>query len=78
MKKIDFLFPNKPPYGELVEIRPGIFWFPIELPMMGPDFVNCYILEDGNEIVIFDTGVNLGDTKNYWARVLDRYFPKKK
>ena len=50
MKKIDFLFPNKPSYGDLLELRPGIFWFPVELPMMGPEFVNCYILEDGEEI----------------------------
>ncbi len=78
MKKIDFLFPNKPAYGDLVEIRPGIFWFPVELPMMGPDFVNCYILEDGEEIVIFDTGVNLGNTKDIWVDVLQRYFPQKK
>ena len=78
MKKIEFLFPTKPSYGEVVEIRPGIFWFPIELPMMGPDFVNCYILEDVDEIVIFDSGVNLGNSKELWVNVLNNNFPKKK
>jgi len=77
MKKIEFLFSEKPAVGELVEIKPGVFWFPIELPMMGPDFVNCYIFEDYDEIVIFDTGVNLGNTKEVWDSVLKRYFSKK-
>ncbi len=77
MKNLELLFSDKPAAGKLAEIREGIFWFPIELPMMGPDFVNCYILEDEDGIVIFDTGVNLGDTKELWSLVLKQYFPRK-
>jgi glyoxylase-like metal-dependent hydrolase (beta-lactamase superfamily II) len=78
MKKIELLFDEKPKFGDICEIKPGIYWFPVDLPMMGPDYVNCYILQDYEDVVIFDSGANLGDTKAIWESVLKRHFPNKK
>ncbi len=78
MKKIEFVFQESPEAGKLYEITEGIFWFPMPLPMMGPDYVNCYILDDGQEIALVDTGANIGDCKDIWENILHKNFPNKK
>ena len=78
MKKIEFVFHETPEAGIIYEIKEGVFWFPMPLPMMGPDYVNCYILEDGQEIALIDTGANIGDSKKIWENILSKNFPKKK
>ena len=37
MKKIEFVFQESPEAGELYRITEGVYWFPMPLPMMGPD-----------------------------------------
>jgi glyoxylase-like metal-dependent hydrolase (beta-lactamase superfamily II) len=78
MKKIEFVFQEAPEIGKVHEIKPGVFWFPMPLPMMGPEYVNCYILDDGNDIVLVDTGANFGDCKYLWESVLSKHFFGKK
>ncbi|MDC3093078.1 MBL fold metallo-hydrolase [Paracoccaceae bacterium] len=78
MKNIEFVFQESPEAGKLYEIIEGVYWFPMPLPMMGPDYVNCYILDDGQEIALVDTGANIGDCKNIWETTLKKHFPKKK
>ncbi len=78
MKKIEFVFRESPEAGKLYNITEGVYWFPMPLPMMGPDFVNCYILDDGQEIALVDTGANLGDCKDIWESILQKNFSKKK
>ena len=67
MKNIEFVFQENPEAGKLYEITEGVYWFPMPLPMMGPDYVNCYILDDGQEIALVDTGANIGDCKKIWG-----------
>ena len=78
MKKIEFFFQESPEAGKIYEITEGVFWFPMPLPMMGPEYVNCYILDDGQEIALVDTGANIGDCKNIWENILHKNFPEKK
>ncbi len=78
MKKIEFVFQESPEVGKLYEITEGVFWFPMPLPMMGPDYVNCYIFDDGQEIALVDTGANIGDCKNIWENTLNKNFSNKK
>ena len=77
MKNIEFVFQESPEAGKLYEIAEGVYWFPMPLPMMGPDYVNCYILDDGQEIALVDTGANIGDCKNIWENTLNKNFPNK-
>ena len=76
MKNIEFVFQESPEAGKLYEITEGVYWFPMPLPMMGPDYVNCYILDDGQEIALIDTGANIGDSKHIWENTLKKNFPK--
>ena len=78
MKNIEFVFQESPEAGKPYEITEGVYWFPMPLPMMGPDYVNCYILDDGQDIALVDTGANIGDCKNIWENTLKKNFPKKK
>ena len=78
MKKIEFVFQENPETGKLYQITEGVFWFPMPLPMMGPDYVNCYILEDGQDIALVDTGANMGDCKQIWENILHENFPKRR
>ena len=77
MKNIKFVFQESPEAGKLYKITEGVYWFPMPLPMMGPDYVNCYILDDGQEIALVDTGANIGDCKKIWENTLKKNFPKK-
>ncbi len=78
MKKIEFVFQENLETGKLYQITEGVFWFPMPLPMMGPDYVNCYILEDGQDIALVDTGANMGDCKEIWENILHANFPKRR
>ena len=78
MKKIEFVFQENPETGKLYQITEGVFWFPMPLPMMGPAYVNCYILEDGQDIALVDTGANMGDCKEIWENILHENFPKRR
>ena len=47
--------------------------------MMGPDYVNCYILEDGQDIALIDTVANMGGCKGNMGKYpLCKTFPNKK
>ena len=46
--------------------------------MMGPEYVNCYILYDGQAIALVDTGANIGDCKNIWENILHKNFLRKR
>ena len=77
MKNIEFVFQESPEAGKLYEITEGVYWFPMPLPMMGPDYVNCYILDNGQEIALVDTGANIGDCRIY-GKILLKKISKKK
>jgi glyoxylase-like metal-dependent hydrolase (beta-lactamase superfamily II) len=54
--------------GELHELRPGVYWLRMPLPM-SLNHINLYILDDGDGIAIVDTGLATDDTKTHWEQL---------
>lgn len=59
-------------FGELVEVADGIYWFRSPLPI-SLDHINLWLLEDGDEWVIVDTGINSPDARRQWESVFDGF-----
>ena len=64
-------FLQPPPYDELTEVEPGIWWLRLRLPF-ALDHVNVWLLEDGDGWTLIDTGVSDTATRAVWERVLTR------
>jgi glyoxylase-like metal-dependent hydrolase (beta-lactamase superfamily II) len=54
--------------GELHEIRPGVYWLRMPLPM-SLDHINLYILDDGDGVALIDTGLATDESKAHWEQL---------
>jgi glyoxylase-like metal-dependent hydrolase (beta-lactamase superfamily II) len=59
-----------PEAGQLHEIADGVHWFRMPLPM-SLDHINLYVLDDGDDIAIVDTGINSDVCRKQWEQILD-------
>ena len=69
-KKIDpnrYEFDTRPDAGETMEVSPGVHWLRMPLPFV-LGHINLWLLEDGDSWAIIDTGVNIEESENVWAR----------
>lgn len=64
-----FPFAEPPPFGEPVQVAPGILWLRLPLPY-ALDHVNLYLLEDGDGWALFDTGLGDEHSRILWDSVL--------
>lgn len=55
--------------GEIQEIAPGVYWLRMPLPFPALDHINLWILDDGDEFAIVDTGYGDDQTKELWNRI---------
>ena len=65
---LNYLFDDVPGPGELREIRPGVQWLRMPLPM-ALDHINLYLLEDHDGWWIIDTGIAVGATESLWEQI---------
>ncbi len=65
-----FPWEDAPDEGEATEIRDGVFWFRLPLPMK-LDHVNCYAFADDDGWTIIDTGFDSRRTRAVWQKLLE-------
>ena len=58
-----------PDQGEAIEVRPGILWMRLPLPLR-LDHVNTYALDDGDSWTLIDTGFDTKKTRDVWHELL--------
>ena len=64
-------WPDPPAPGDAVEIRPGLLWMRIPLPI-ALDHINVYALDDGAAgWTVLDTGFDTPDSRDLWQRLID-------
>lgn len=63
--KPDYPFEGMPELGQTFEVAPGIHWLRMPLPFK-LDHINLWLLEDGDEWVIVDTGICRDEVKRAW------------
>jgi len=62
-------FDGHPELGESMEILPGIRWLRMPLPFM-LGHINLWLLRDGDQWAIVDTGLHTPTTRDHWSSVL--------
>jgi glyoxylase-like metal-dependent hydrolase (beta-lactamase superfamily II) len=63
---LDFPFGDKTPApAETIEVAPGVHWLRMPLPA-ALDHINLWLLEDGDDWVIVDTGFANDETRALW------------
>jgi glyoxylase-like metal-dependent hydrolase (beta-lactamase superfamily II) len=67
---LQFPYPAPPKMGEVIEVRPGIFWARLALPFR-LDHVNIYFIEDGDGLALIDTGIDNAASRAAWGALLD-------
>ncbi len=68
---LDYPFDTLPPGGETREVAPGVHWIRMPLPF-ALDHINLWLIEDGEGVVIVDTGYGLEATQDAWNTILTR------
>jgi len=63
-----FPYPSSPPFGEVIEIRPGVLWLRLPLPFL-LDHVNIYLIRDRDGWVIVDTGISTPQARQAWEEL---------
>ncbi len=66
---LEFPYAAPPKTGEVVEVRPGVFWARLALPFR-LDHVNIYLVEDGAGLALIDTGIDNAASRAAWDALL--------
>lgn len=66
--KPEYPFDGVPELGNTMEVAPGIHWLRMPLPFK-LDHINLWLLEDGDEWVIVDTGICRDEVKDAWKNL---------
>ena len=69
LQTLKFPFPAPPKTGEVIEVRPGIFWARLALPFR-LDHVNIYFIEDGDGLALIDTGIDNAASRAAWEALI--------
>ncbi len=67
-RNLEYPFETRPATGETIEIRPGVHWIRMRLPMQ-LNHINLWLLEDGDGWTIVDTGIRNDETTQAWEQL---------
>lgn len=67
--ELTYPFPELPAAGTAIRIAPGVHWIRMPLPF-ALDHINLWLLEDGDDVVIVDTGYAAEATREAWQTIL--------
>jgi len=59
-----------PPPGVAREVAPGVHWIRMPLPFV-LQWINLWLIEDGDGWTIVDTGMALEDSRNHWRAIFE-------
>jgi glyoxylase-like metal-dependent hydrolase (beta-lactamase superfamily II) len=68
--ELDYVFGDKRPEGaETMEVAPGVYWIRMSIPIPGLDFINLWLLKDGDGWTIVDTGLKSKRINAWWEEI---------
>ena len=68
--EITYPLETRPGDGEILEIRDGLYWVRMPIPIPGLNYINLYLIEDTDGWTLVDTGIDSGPARAVWARLL--------
>ena len=69
-KTLEFPYAEPPKTGEVIEVRPGIFWARLALPFR-LNHVNIYLVEEAAVLALIDTGIDNHASRAAWEALLE-------
>lgn len=69
-EQLDYPFDERPEPGEALLVAPGVRWVRMPLPF-ALDHINLWMIDDGENVAIVDTGFGTDETQAHWTRILD-------
>ncbi|WP_341703730.1 MBL fold metallo-hydrolase [Ferrovibrio sp.] len=64
---------GRPGDAEVMEMRPGVLWLRMPVPIPGLDYINLWLLEDGAGWTLVDTGFRSSKLQAIWEQVFARH-----
>jgi glyoxylase-like metal-dependent hydrolase (beta-lactamase superfamily II) len=65
---LKFTVQRPPPYGELTDVLPGLFWVRLPVPLT-LNHVNCWLLDNGSGWTLVDCGMNTDEIFEIWDKL---------
>lgn len=62
--------PGRPEQGEVMEVAPGVLWVRMAIPIPGLDYINLWLLEDGEGWTLVDTGLGTKAIRETWEGII--------
>lgn len=62
-------FPERPAAGAMLEVAPGVHWVRMPIPIPGLEFINLWVLEDGDGWTIIDSGLRSKTIQGHWEEI---------
>ncbi len=63
----------RPGDAEVFELRPGVLWLRMPIPIPGLDYINLWLIRDGAGWTVVDTGVRSSKLQALWEQVFERH-----
>ena len=76
-KKLEYPFSNRPKDGELLNVKGGIHWLRMPLPI-ALNHINLWLIEGNNGFTIIDSGMSTDEAKGIWRNIFNEFVSPKK
>jgi len=74
--ELDYPWPDAPAPGEVIQVRPRVYWIRMPLPF-ALDHINLWVVEEEGGWTLIDTGIDTPETRGIWTHLLENYFSRK-
>lgn len=61
---------GRPADADVMEMRPGVLWLRMPVPIPGLDYINLWLIADGDGWTVVDTGVRSSRLQGLWEQVI--------
>ncbi|MBL8545501.1 MAG: MBL fold metallo-hydrolase [Hyphomonadaceae bacterium] len=68
--KLEYPLGDRPDPGVAREIAAGVYWISMPLPF-ALQWINLWLIEDGDGWTIVDTGMGMEQTREYWRQIFE-------
>ena len=70
--ELHYPFDGRPGDGEVMRVAPGILWVRMPIPIPGLDYINLWLIEDGDGWTMVDTGLRSRQITELWEGIFTR------
>ena len=70
-------FDGRPGDGEVMEMRPGVLWLRMPVPIPGLDYINLWLIEETEGWTLIDTGFKSSRLQKIWDQVVEQHLKAK-